>query len=182
MYAVFILLVTAGLIWLTVSGARNAKPDKIKKLLFINLIVSASSAIIGIITPFAVHGKIFLSNSSDEWKEWAWDSFKVFLNFSLPLLAVLMLLTCGSALVSLLSEKTLDTKHNPELRKNIFSFVIRPAASVSASVIMMLTAAFYAYMADESMQVFILIIGICEAFVLRLMFVIELALKLKKSV
>jgi len=174
MYTFIAVLITAALIVLTILGARCTKVGEIRKYLFINLGISGGAAVVGIVIPFFVRGAIFGRDASDEWKGWAWDAFVLFLKSSLPILGFCLAMILATAAVTAYVSK----------KPNLFSAVVRQSASVAVSVILMLLAPFYSAMAETdqvSVHIFILIFGICEALLMRLPFVLEMEIKLKRK-
>ena len=69
-------------------------------------------------------------------------------------------------------------------REHLFSVVVRQAAAVAVSVIILFIAPFYSAMAETDqvpVHVFILILGCCEALVMRLVFVCEMVMKIRRE-
>ncbi len=172
MYTVFAVLLAAALIVLTVLGARAHSPAKGKRILFVNLWISAGSAVVGAVVPLLAHAVIFGSSEDAEWMEWAWDAFTLFVKTTLPLTGIaLLLILLTTALTSVVGKKS-----------KLFSAVIRQSASVAVSVILLCIAPFYSAMAETNgapIHCFILLFGLCEALFMRLTFVLEMLLKQK---
>jgi len=174
MYTFFATLITFALIVLTILGARIPSAKGKKTILLVNLAISGISAVLGVILPFAAHGMIFSGGFSAEWQSWAWDALVLFLKTTLPVCGVGVLLISLTALVT----------NAVNGKRNLFSSVIRQSASVAISVVLLFLAPFYAAMAETEqvpIHLMILVIGICEALFMRLSFVVELGIRIRKT-
>ncbi len=172
MYTVIAIFITAALIVLTVLGAREASTEKRKRILFVNLGISAASAIAGVAVSFLVRAVIFRDTAAEEWQEWAWDAFTLFLKTTLPVMGTCLVLIILTTVVTAFGSR----------KPNLFSAVVRQSASAAVSVILLSIAPFYSAMAETDqapIHAFILLFGICEALFMRLTFAVEMAIKLK---
>jgi len=171
MFTFIAFIITIGLVWLTLWGARRKTVREIKKVLWINLGISASAVLLGGGCTALVHHMIVNGGSQAEWQGWAWDAFVLFPKTTLPVMCICLLLISVTTLVTAASPK----------KNSVFSAVVRQTASVAASVILLFLAAFYSAMAETEempLRVFILLFGICEALFMRFSFVVETALRL----
>lgn len=174
MYTVLAVLITAGILWLTIMGARCTAVREMKKYLYINLILTVLSLVVGCVIPFLTHAKIFGGDYEEEWMDWAWDAFTLYLKLTLPLCGILLLMTCASVLFSAASSK----------KESAYSAVVRNSVSVASSVILLFAAPFYSAMAETEnvpVDIYILIFGVCSALFLRLVSVIEMALRIRRA-
>ena len=171
MFTLIAFIITIGLVWLTLWGTRRRTVTELRKVLRINLGISASAVLMGGGCTALVHHMIFNGGSETEWQSWAWDAYVLFPKTTLPVMGICLLFISVTTLVTAASPK----------KNSVFSAVVRQTASVAASVILLFLAAFYSAMAETEempLRVFILLFGICEALFMRLSFVIETALRL----
>lgn len=174
MYTILAVLITAGCIWLTVLGASCNTVREMKKYLYINLILTGLSVLVGSVIPFLTHARIYGGDYTDEWMSWAWDAFVLFLKTTLPFCFIMLVLICVTVLVTSFTQK----------QGNPFSAVVRQTAAVAASVILLFLAPFYSMMAETDkvqVHVFILILGVCESLILRFVFSVELAVRIRRT-
>lgn len=174
MYTALSVLITAGIVWLTIMGARCTAVREMKKYLHINLILTVLSLIVGCVIPFFTYAKIFGGDYGEEWMNWAWDAFTLYLKLTLPLCGILLLITCASVLIAAASGK----------KERVYSSVVRNSVSVASSVILLFAAPFYSAMAETEnvpLDIYILIFGVCAALLFRLVSVIEMALRIRRA-
>ena len=166
MFTFVSVIIAVSLLVLTVLGSRSQTKDAKKKYFGINLGISLFSALFGLFVVYLAHNTIFSGEQAAEWQEWAWDAFILFVKTTLPVFGcALMLILLTTVVTTLVSQRT-----------NVFSTVVRQAASLALSVILLFITPFYAAMAETSeanVHVFVLLFGICEALFMRLSFVLE---------
>ncbi len=171
MYTILAILLAAGLILLTVLGARAGGKRTEKRFLFMELILAGSALLAGGLTPPITHGMIFGGDGSAEWMGWAWDAFVLFVKTTLPFTLSALLLMIATVLVTVFTQK----------KARVFSAVVRQTASLAVSVLLLFLSPFYSAMAETdgaTVHIAILVFGVCEALLMRLVFVCERALGL----
>ena len=174
MFTLFAVILTAGMILLTLFGAKYGNGRRGKHFLATELLLSGLALIMGGVTPLLIHKVIYGGDGTGEWMDWAWDAFVLFVKTTLPFTFGALLLMIVTVFVTVFSQK----------KQNIFSSVVRQAASVAVSVVLLFLASFYSAMAETDgaeVHMAILVFGVAEALLMRLVFVCERAIQMKRK-
>ncbi|MBE6541638.1 MAG: hypothetical protein E7672_04245 [Ruminococcaceae bacterium] len=124
---------------------------------------------------FIVKHLIFSIKDDQEFVEWAWDMFTLYYSISLPVFLVLILVLLLSVLLSIFQDP----------KRGSSSPVIRVMAATASSVLMLLIAPCYGFMTDNqiiSIYPYILVSGLAEALIFRIVFVLEYFIRSKTNV
>lgn len=174
MYTVLAALTVAGCAGLTVFGMKSDAPDKMKKALVLNLTLAALAAIVGVFAPFLLRRQLFAGNYDEEWTAWAWDAFTLYLKTTLPLCLILLVGICAATILSALTER----------KNGAFFATVRRLSALAASALSLFLAAFYSAMAETEnapVHICILIFGVCEALLFRLIDATELVVRMRRG-
>ncbi|MBE6598621.1 MAG: hypothetical protein E7638_04180 [Ruminococcaceae bacterium] len=174
MYTVFAVMLTVGLSLLSFLGARSKSVRGMKKYLCIEIAIAAFGAVMCLAVPFVTHGVICGGDNTEEWISWAWDAFTLFVKTTLPASVIFIALACLTVFVTSAAEKG----------GNLFSRVVRQSAALAVSVILLFIAPFYSAMAETdggAVHIFILVLGVCEALLMRSVFVCEMAVRIGRE-
>ncbi len=161
MYTVFAVLLAAGLILLTAFGGRSGRRG-----LYLNGILGCTGLLGGIALPCVTRVIVLGGGNTEEWMNWAWDAFLLYLKTTLPFLGICLGVICLTLLTTVAAKK-----------QSAYSAVIRRAASVAVSVILLLVTPFYSAMAETdggAIHVMILLYGISEALFMRWTLVLDI--------
>lgn len=170
-YVPFAILLTLGLIFLTVLG--EVKKEFQKILAISNGILAAVGAvIIAVVCIISDHS---ISGSQAELAKWAGNMLSVYYQITLPVFFILLGITLLSSVMAIFDRK----QHVG------FSPKVRVMASCASSVILLIIAPFYGFMtANDSIPLYTFIcwLGVGQALVMRLSFVAEYFGRLRSRV
>ncbi len=148
----------------TITVLESRKPSPLWK--WLNLALSAAGILTVILCRVIADGLISSSGQSETWMEWARDMFRQHYTVSLPVLGILGGILLASWLLSLTEKR----------RKSVTGVFLRRTVGILASASLLLLAPMYAFMtANESvpMETLILISGMGEALILRIVYALE---------
>lgn len=163
-YLPFAILLTIGLIFLTVLG--EMKKDFQKKLAFSNGILALCGLIILISVWILANRSIYHSGHDEDLAQWAGNMLAVYYQLTLPVFFVLLGITLIASIIAIFDKK----QHIG------FSPKLRVMASCASSVILLIIAPFYGFMTENDsipLYTFICWFGVGQALVMRLPFVAE---------
>lgn len=161
-YLISALILTAALIGITVLETR--KPSPVWK--WLNLGLCFAGVLLVIICRTAAEAGISRSGQSETWMNWARDMFAQHYRVSLPVLLVLLGILLASFLLSLTDKRN---------RSAVPGF-LRRTVGILASVLLLMLAPLYAFMTANEivpLDIMILLSGIGEALILRLVYALE---------
>lgn len=163
-YSVIAVILSVFLIFLTVLGEKN--PQFRRNLITINVILSLVGCTASAFIYFIVKGSVFSGEYDETWSEWAWDMFTLFYSISLPVLGVLLGILIVSTVLSIFTER----------KKSCTSQKVRVMAASASSIVMLIIAPVYGFMTQNDvipLYGYILVSGIAQALVFRIVFAIE---------
>lgn len=161
-YLFFALLLTIGLTAITILENRSPSPVWSR----LNLGLAAAGCVSVLLCRILAGSMISASGQSDTWNEWARDMFFQHYSVSLPVLLVLLGILLVSWLLSL-SEKR---------KKSVTALFLRRTVGILASCTLLLLAPLYAFTTENNivpLETLILISGIGEALIFRLVYALE---------
>lgn len=163
-YAFIAVIISAFLIFLTFLGEK--KPQFSRHLIIANALLSFIGCAASTVIYFVVKKTVFSGGYDTSWTEWAWDMFTLFYSISLPVIGVLLGILLLSSLISIFTVQ----------KKGDSSPKIRVMAATASSIVMQILAPAYGFMTQNDtvpLYGYILLSGISQALVFRIVFVIE---------
>ena len=163
-YIILAAIIVIGMIVISIIPENNK--DKLNSDKIINLSLGLSGLLIIALSYFICTVMIGNSSTEPEWIDWARNMFGIYYNISLPFLGVCLFV------ISLCIFTTVRNKK----RKTKILENITKITSVVSSAALLLLAFFYSLFVENNilpLDIFILISGISEAFVMRLTFALD---------
>lgn len=172
-YVPFAVLLTIGLIFLTVLG--EIKPQWQKKLGIVNAVLALIGTLVLLIVRFVSDNSIHGSGHDEQLIEWADDMFSIYFQITLPVFFVLLGITLLASVIAIFDDK----------QRQGFNAKVRIMLSCASSVILLIIAPFYGFMtANDSIPLYTYICwcGVGQALVMRLMFITEYFARSRRNV
>lgn len=163
-YVPFAVLLTIGLIFLTVLG--EVKSVYHNKIAAVNGILALIGLIIVLAVWFIANRLIYHSGHDEQLAEWAGGLLDVYFQISLPVFFVLLVITVLASVTAIFDKK----------QRSGFPAKVRVMASCASSVILLIIAPFYGFMTEnESIPIYTCIcwLGVGQALIMRLSFIAE---------